>query len=147
MTPCSATSQTANEIPMRVIWLHSTPLWFMQDWGLGGATPLWDQWVTKGGLTGQLPTDAKYLEPPQEYKDFRQMIFSLFTVDIQTAVNEVMPQIAQWMSEHIYIIEPLDNVQQCVLINSDIGNVPTGGVGISWNFSFEEMYYKTPENH
>ena len=142
-----STSQTANEIPMRVIWFHSTPLWFQQDWGLGVATPLWNQWVDKGGLSGELTSDGTYLEPPQEYKDFRLAINSLFTVDPETAVNEVLPQLAQWMSEHIYIIEPLDNVQQCVLINSDIGNVPTGGVGISWNFSMEQFFYNNPDEH
>ncbi len=139
------TAQPANEIPMRVIWFHSTPLWFAQDWGLGINSPLWSQWVDKGGLSGQLPTDATYLEPPQDYKDFRLAINSLFIADPVTAVNEVLPQLAQWMSEHIYIIEPLDNVQQCVLINSDIGNVPSGGVGISWNFSMEQFFYRSFE--
>ena len=142
-----ATSQSANEIPMRVIWFHSTPLWYVQDWGLAINSPLWSQWIDKGGLSGQIPSDADYLEPPQDYKDFRLMLYSLFIDDPATAVNEIMPQIAQWMSEHIYIIEPLDNVQQCVLLNSDIGNVPTGGVGISWNFSFEELYYNNPDQH
>ena len=40
------------------------------------------------------------------------------------------------------IIQPLINVEQCLIINSDIGNVPTGGAGIGWNFSFEQIYYK-----
>ena len=39
------------------------------------------------------------------------------------------------------------NVQQCVVINSDIGNVPTGGIGISWNFSMEQFFYNHPEEH
>ena len=47
------------------------------------------------------------------------------------------------MGEHLYIIEPLYNIKSCVILNSDIGNVPTGGVAISWNFAMEQLYYKS----
>ena len=136
-------SVEANEVPMRVYWLHTTQLWHYADWGAGMWAPLWNQWVAKGGLSGQLPTDATYLEPPQDYKDFRLGIDSLFTVDPATAVNEVLPSLSGWMGEHLYIIEPLYNIKSCVILNSDIGNVPTGGVAISWNFAMEQLYYKS----
>ncbi len=139
-----ASSQEANEIPMRVAWIHSTQLWHYQDWFTPSWAPLWNNWVAKGGLSGA-ETAASLLEPPQDYKDFRLMIDSLMTVDPETAVNEVLPQLNTWMSEHLYIIEPLINVQQCVIINSDIGNVPTGGIGISWNFSMEQFFYRSFE--
>jgi peptide/nickel transport system substrate-binding protein len=142
-----STSQEANEIPMRIAWVHSTQLWHYRDWFTGSWAPLYQDWVDKGGLSGDLAGSTDYLEPPQDYKDFRLMIDSLFTVDPVTAVNEVLPQLNTWMGEHLYIIEPLINVQQCVIINSDIGNVPTGGVGISWNFSFEQLYYNNPSEH
>ena len=136
-------SMEANEVPMRVYWLHTTQLWHYADWGYGMWAPLWNQWVAKGGLSGQLPTDATYLEPPQDYKDFRLAIDSLFTVDPETAVSEVLPSLNSWMGEHLYIIEPLINIKSCVILNSDIGNVPTGGVAISWNFAMEQLYYKS----
>ena len=138
-----ASSQDANEIPMRVSWIHTTQLWHYQDWFTASWAPLWNTWVAKGGLTGSLEGNAAYLEPDDEYKQFRLDIDSLMTVDPATAVNEVLPKLNTWMSEHVYIIEPLINVQQCVIINSDIGNVPTGGVGISWNFSMEQLFYKS----
>ena len=139
-------SQNANEIPMRISWIHTTQLWHYQDWFTASWAPLWNSWVTKGGLSGA-ETASEALEPPQDYKDFRLMIDSLMTVDPETAVNEVLPQLNSWMSEHVYIIEPLINVQQCVIINSDIGNVPTGGIGISWNFSMEQFFYNNPAEH
>ena len=64
------------------------------------------------------------------------------TVAPEKAVNEVLPEIDAWHAEHLYIIEPLVDVQQCVIINSGIGNVPSGGVGIGWNFSFEQLFYR-----
>jgi len=142
-----STSQEANEIPMRVAWVHSTQLWHYRDWFCGSWAPLYQDWVDNGGLSGDLEGSTDYLEPPEDYQEFRLMIDSLFTVDPVTAVNEVLPELNTWMGEHLYIIEPLINVQQCVIINSDIGNVPTGGVGISWNFSFEQLFYNNPDEH
>ncbi len=142
-----STSQEANEIPMRVIWAHSTQLWHYRDWLTGAWAPLYQDWVDKGGLSGDLEGSTEYLAPPQDYRDFRLAVDSLFTVDPETAVNEVLPTLSSWMGEHLYMIEPLINVQQCVIINSDIGNVPTSGVGISWNFSMEQFFYRNPEAH
>ncbi len=140
-----STSQEANEIPMRVAWVHSTQLWHYKDWFTGSWAPLYQDWVDKGGLSGDLEGSTEFLAPPQDYQDFRLMIDSLMTVNPEAAVNEVLPQLNTWMSEHLYIIEPLINVQQCVIINSDIGNVPSDGVGISWNFSMEQFFYRSFE--
>jgi hypothetical protein len=45
------------------------------------------------------------------------------------------------------LILPMSRIDQCVLVNSDIGNVPTGGIGIGWNYSIEQMYYNNPDQH
>ena len=71
----------------------------------------------------------------------------MFTETPEVAVNDLLPQLAQFMADNLYIINPVTNVQQCVVINSDIGNVPTGGIGISWNFSMEQFFYNHPEEH
>ena len=129
-----STSQGANEIPMRVMWTTTTALWYYDRyWSMGTWAPLWNAW--RGGAEGGV-------EPAQDVKDFIAMGDSLFTVDPGTAVGEVVPAMDDWMSQHLYIIEPLIDVEQCVIINSDIGNVPTGGCGISWNFEFEQMFYR-----
>ena len=36
---------------------------------------------------------------------------------------------------------------QPLVLNEDIGNVPTGGIGISWNFAMEQFFYNHPEEH
>jgi len=142
-----STSQEANEIPARCVWVHETMLWHYADWGIGGWAPLWNDWVGKGGLSGDLEGSTEFLAPPAEVQQFLLDIQGLFTVDPETAVNELLPSLATFMAGYQTLIIPITNVQQCVIINSDIGNVPTGGVGISWNFAFEQYFYNTPEEH
>ena len=142
-----STSQEANEIPARVSWIHETQLWHYADWFTGSWAPLFVDWQNAGGLSGELDGSAEYLEPAEEVKAFFLLIQSLFTTDVNTAVNETLPALASWMAEEQYLIIPITKVNQCVIINADIGNVPTGGVGISWNFAFEQYYYNNPEEH
>ena len=139
-----STSQESNEVPMRVIWFHSSALWHNPDFGEGGSR-LWQIWCDKDGLAGVELDPTQYLEPPQEYKDVKLLIQSLLTVSPEDAVNVVVPQILEIESENLWVIEPLTGVQQCVIVNSDIGNVPTGGVGISWNFAMEQLFYRSFE--
>jgi peptide/nickel transport system substrate-binding protein len=140
-----STSQDANEIPCRVAWVHTTQLWHYLDWFIASYAPWWNDWVEQGGL--QKGEIDGLMTPPEDFQEVMLKIQSLMTVDPETAVNEVLPEINEWHMEHLYLIEPLINVQQCVVINSDIGNVPTGGIGIGWNFSFEQLYYNHPEEH
>ncbi|MGI6239251.1 MAG: ABC transporter substrate-binding protein [Christensenellales bacterium] len=137
-------SQEANEVPMRVTWAHSSQLWHNIDWGTGGQA-LWQDWFDKGGLSGMLEGSTDYLVPPQEYQEFFLKMQSLMTVTPEEAVNEVIPELGAWMGANLYMVEPTTNVLQCVIMNSDLGNVPSGGVGISWNFSMEQFYYKSAE--
>ena len=129
-----STMQEGNEIPCRIAWVHSTQLWHYLDWFCGRWCPLWNLWFDRDGAQGE--------EPPADVKDFLAKIDSLMTVSPEDAVNEVLPELVGWMGENLYLIEPLINVDQCVVINSKIGNVPTGGIGISWNFSIEQFFYK-----
>ena len=128
------TMREANEIPCRIAWVHSTQLWHYLDWFTPNWAPLWSIWYTRDGAAGE--------EPPEDVKEFLAKIDSLMTVSPADAVNVVLPELVGWMGENLYLIEPLINVDQCVVINSKIGNVPTGGIGISWNFSIEQFFYK-----
>jgi len=141
------TSVEANEVPARCSWVHETILWHYADWFVGNWAPLYQDWMDKGGLSGELEGSTEYLEPTEEQKAFFLGIQSLFTTDVNTAVNETLPTLANYMADEQYLIIPITNVQQCVIINSDIGNVPEGGVGISWNFAMEQYYYNNPEEH
>ena len=141
------TSRDANEYPCRVAWVHETQLWHYADWFVGDWSPLFNKWVNNGGLYGALEGSTEFLEPSEDQKEFFLNIQSLFTADVDTAVNVILPELANYMADQKYLIIPITNVQQCVVINSDIGNVPEGGVGISWNFAMEQYYYNNPEEH
>lgn len=130
--------QLANEIPMRIQWIHSTQLWHYVDFG--PLAPLWTAWFNAGGLTDATVTAGE--EPPEWAKEFHLLKQSLFTTSPKEAVNVVVPKLLEVMTSRLFIIEPLINVQQCVIINANLGNVPTGGSGISWNFSGEQFFYK-----
>ena len=71
----------------------------------------------------------------------------MMKIDPAIASTELFNEQAQMLADIGGLLLPLKSVDQCVLINSDIGNVPTGGVGISWNFSMEQFYYNHPEEH
>ncbi len=142
-----SSSQGANEVPARCSWIHMDKLWHYADWFTSVWGPLYQKWVDKGGLSGKLEGSTEYLEPSDELKQFYLDVQALFTVDPAKAVTELLPEVAQFMADQLFIINPVTNVQQCVILNSDIGNVPTGGVGISWNFSMEQFFYNHPEEH
>lgn len=138
-----ATSAAANEVPMQFAYNDAPTTWWINNWNLEGWAPLWSKWVTAGGLSGVELDPAQYLEPPQEVKDFLLLAESLLTVDAATAVNEVYPAVRQAMADMKYLITPIQSMDVCVVINSDIGNVPTGGIAIGWGFMFEQFYYKS----
>ena len=140
-----STSVNSNEVPMRVIWFHSNALWNNLDFGLNDR--LWNIWVDNGGLSGVELDPAEYLEPSEEYKQARLMIQSLMTVTPEEAVNVVLPELMDLLAANLWTIEPLSDVQQCVLMNADLANVPSGGVGISWNFAMEQYFYNNPEEN
>ena len=141
------TSVNANEVPARCSWIHMDILWHYSDWFTSVWAPLYQKWVDKGGLSGDLEGSTEFLEPSDDIKQFFLNIQRMFTETPEVAVNELLPQLAQFMADNLYIINPVTNVQQCVVINSDIGNVPTGGIGISWNFSMEQFFYNNPDQH
>ncbi len=140
-----STSEAANEIPMRVFWAQSTMLWYYLGWNEGMWGSLWSTWNNNGGFSGALDGVEGYLEPPEEVKDIYLKIDSLMTVSSDEAVNVILPEIDQWFGAHLYIIEPLTNVKMCIVLNSNIGNVPTGGHIPGWDLAMEQMFYRGGE--
>lgn len=139
------TSRLANELTILANWLHSNALWHYQEWYYN--EPLWQDWIDAGGLSGELKGTDVLLEPSEEFKEFVLGIQGCFTVDPVTAVNENVPNLVKLQAENLWDIEPLQHVQQCVVINTDMRNIPTGGIGISWNFALEQMFYENPDQH
>lgn len=139
-----STSREANEIPMRVFWVHETQLWHYFDWGDYYTSPLWEMWYNAGGMRQELDAD-KYLEPSEGYKEFRQLLESMKTSDPETAANVIMPEVAQKVADDCLLIVPLTNVGRLMVVNNDIGNVPTGGLAFSWNMNFEQIFFRSFE--
>lgn len=146
-TLMSATN-SANEIFMSVDWNHETQLWHYRDWAVGNWAPLYNAWVTAGGLAGVELDASSYLEPDETFIKFYTTMQSLFTVSPTEAVETVLPELADIMSEEIMgLIVPVTKAANIVLLDSDIGNVPTSGLAIALNFSMEQFYYNNPEEH
>jgi hypothetical protein len=128
-----STSRSANEIPMEVLNLHSTQTWFQADYG-NRDNVLWNAWKNAGGLTGN--AGDGYVVPPDEYVTQLKLINSLFLVSPSEAINVIIPQIMANCQENHWIIEPVIDMMDCTLANSDIGNMPTGGNSIAGNFGY-----------
>ncbi len=136
-----STSINSNEAPMYVYLVHMDALWHHQDWQLNGIAPLWNAWVTAGGMYGA--DTESYLEPTQWYKELRLEVDSLMKVDQATAVNEVIPNIAKNIADNGYLIAPVKNCGRLMIVNKDLGNVPYGGLVYSWNMAYEQVFYRS----
>ena len=140
------TAWEANEVPVSVFWCGACGLWYELGWNQSQWAPLWNQWKAKGGLAGDEDA-AAYPEPPQAVKDYYASVDNMMVVDPSIASTELHDFQHRTMQEVGGMIMPMESIDQCVVINSDIGNVPTGGIGIGWNYSIEQMFYNNPDQH
>jgi peptide/nickel transport system substrate-binding protein len=135
------TSTDANEIPMYIFLCHGSELWHYLDWGFGRWDVLWNTWVNAGGLSGDITADSAdaYLEPTEEYKNLRLLVQQLMTDDPVTAVNEVLPLIAQQVADEAYVIIPILDQSAILVADSNISNIPEGLQFTCWS-SFEFLF-------
>ena len=138
----------ANEVPMYCMWYHETQLWHYRDWGINVMAPLYDKWLSAGGLIGELPEDTDYLEPDEKFLEFYNKMQSLMTVSPDVAMNEVLPEIADIMANEIIgLIVPITNVVNPTIVAKDMQNIPTSGLAIAMNFAMEQFFFENPELH
>jgi peptide/nickel transport system substrate-binding protein len=138
-----STSNGANEIPMRTINAHAAILYFYHDWAFSCWGPLWQQWLSAGGLSGGVPEGStEYLTPPEYVQDFYRLDSSLDAVTPEEALNTIVPQEIQFMADNLFLIMHSTDIQKCVVVNAGIANVPTNGLCISFGFALETMFYK-----
>ncbi len=138
-----STSNSANEIPMVLTLAHSPIMYFFHDWAVGYWGPLWSQWLNAGGLSGAIPADSTdYLTPPEYVQEFFRMDSELDAMTPEQAVSEGLPALMQYMQDNRFLVMPATNIEKCVVVNRDIGNVPTGGLCISFGFALETMYFQ-----
>ena len=100
-------------------------------------------------MSGQVAADAGLLEPPEDVKEFYNLVLSMMEVDADTAANEINPQCCQYIADNLYIILPVFNCPSAISYSNDLGNVPTGGTTIThtMNFDMEHLYFTNPEAH
>ncbi len=122
----------ANEVPCSVFWCESAGLWYTKDWDYGAWAPLWGNWYSKGGLSGE---ESEYAVPSDTAIKFFENVDKLLQVDPAVAATELFDEQGTLVAEMGGNILPIASIDQCVLVNEDIGNVPTGGIGIGWNCS------------
>ena len=143
-----STMQGANECTMRVTWGTTTQTWHYLDFGERVWGPLFQTWLNNGGLEADKNGETvEGIEPPEGVKEIYRQIARILTATPEVAVNEVMPEVMAAFSSQYVMIEPIIDVMQCVVIDSDIGNVPTGGLSIGWSFAREQMFFNNPESH
>jgi len=56
----------------------------------------------------------------------------------EAAIEEVRER----MMENVYIILNVEDVKYPLIVNKNLGNVPTGGFAIAANFAGEQLFYK-----
>lgn len=138
------TMMSANEIPMSCLWLHEGQLWHYADYVLDRWAPLYYDWYAAGGMTGA--EVAAGIEPDENVKEFYRIYDTMFIEDAQTAVTEVVPQLLQMNAENYWVLIPTTNVPQCLVVNSDIGNVPNENLNACCEaFGVEGFFYRTIE--
>ena len=136
-----STSQSANEVPMRVVWAPIDITWFNLNWGQAAFGPLWNTWYTNGGMNAAEGEAVAGLEPPAEIKEFYTQLENVMKGSPAHAVAKVLPAMRALVNEHLWLMVPLQNVQQSVIASADLHNVPVGGIGIAGNFVGELFFY------
>lgn len=138
-----STMLSANEVPMRCMWIHEGELWHYGDWGIGNWAKLYQLWYDHGGLRGEA-TDQ--LTPPEHVIDFYEVYDTLYTVTPEDAVNVVVPTLRQMVADNYFFIVPITNVSQCFIANADLGNIPNDTVcACAIGFVVEQVFYRTPQ--
>jgi len=139
------TSKDANEIPMYVHLCHGEELWHQLDFGFGLYDVLWNAWVNAGGLSGDIAEEdaGKYLAPPESYIQLRKNVQELLKTDPVTAVNEILPGVAQTLADEKFVIVPILGQKAVLVADSDYRNIPDGLQFTCWmslEFLFDSSF-------
>ena len=129
------TRRNANELKADVLWHHGPELWWGALWDFVPSAfgPAWMTWFNTGGESGE--------EPPEDVKAFMAAMdrsIALSGAEREAAIAEVHDR----MIEHVYIILNVEDVKQPLIVNKNLGNVPTAGFAITANFAGEQLFFK-----
>ena len=83
-----------------------------------------------------------YVRVPQDASEaFYTLLEAVMTGSPAEAVENVLPAMHELVADNLWVLIPLQNVQQSVIANARLHNVPVGGVGIAGNFVAELFFY------
>lgn len=69
-----------------------------------------------------------------------------FTGTPDEAVNVVIPTLRKMNAENYWCLIPITNVCQCLVVNSDIGNVPNDTVNACAEaFVLEQLFFRSAD--
>ena len=137
------TKVAANELPMNMVWIHEGELWHYGDFLIDRWAPLYENWYATGGLSGSATSG---LEPTPEVKAFYEVYDTWFTGTPDEAVNVVIPTLRKMNAENYWCLIPITNVCQCLVVNSDIGNVPNDTVNACAEaFVLEQLFFRSAD--
>lgn len=129
------TRRNANELQADIGWHHGPELWWGALWDFvpAGYGMRWHTWFQTAGAEGE--------EPPDDVKAFIAAMdrsIALSGAERQAAIDEVR----EMMMENVYIILNVEDVKYPLVVNKNLGNVPTGGFAIAANFAGEQLFFK-----
>ena len=128
---------------MNMVWIHEGELWHMGDFLIDRWAPLYENWYATGGLSGNATSG---LEPTPEVKAFYEVYDTWFTGTPDEAVNVVIPTLRKMNAENYWCLIPITNVCQCLVVNSDIGNVPNDTVNACAEaFVLEQLFFRSAD--
>ena len=129
--------------------LRATVLWNVQPmWRSGGwldfmpsmTAPLWRTWYNTDGAEGE--------EPPAHVKRLYQLGELIMTVYPGTPEDQrYYEEIYGIHHDQVIQIPIVEKVQQPLIVNSDIGNVPVGGTAVAVDIGGEQLFYRNPDQH
>ena len=129
------TRRNANELQADIGWHHGPELWWGALWDFvpAGYGMAWHTWFQTAGAEGE--------EPPDDVKAFIAAMdrsIARSGAERQAAIDEVR----EIMMENVYIILNVEDVKYPLVVNKNLGNVPTGGFAIAANFAGEQLFFK-----
>ncbi|AEE96406.1 ABC transporter substrate-binding protein [Mahella australiensis] len=127
------TRVAANEIKATVIGTHGPVLGAGNpDWAQSYWAPLWNMWWVSNGQKGE--------EPPQDVKDFYQLIEDMRGAPVEQSI-QYNEKIRADMRDNLWYFVVADNIKQPVAINAKIHNYTDNGFNIAQFFGAERLFY------
>lgn len=139
-----STSEKANEIPMRIYYTSEPSFCLFIDGDIEKWAPLYDAWFKAGGMSGNITSEGEYLEPTDDVKAIYRLSNEKMQVDLDTAADEVVPELLQIIADNCYVIMPILHTPGGMAYSNKLGNIPynTDIMVHALNFDMENLYFK-----